>query len=1026
MMIFRNSIHSIIRSGGKTALFTLIIFALTLALALGVSVWASVSQFLDDCDDFYTTIGLIEYMGTGYPDDTGYDAAMARALEFFDTSVVADDDAALMWDAPARSLGYIEGFWRTDPYVPDQMLSVLVVGNANYDENGRVYSAIVMNALYSYKSETDTIILIDEDFGTFEPDHYYLVFGEVYRGRSPLLHLRAATYDNAVAAAGVTEIPRIIDITSDGTDGRRYTLPEDSILIQIAQTLPVTNNSVLVSGTNDLMALLPFHQQELYIVDGRAFTEDEYARGSRVAVISEILASRLGIGTGDTINLSVAVSDRPGVYNSYWAPDGFSYKETFTVVGIMNTVMDKSWYVYVPESSGVPWSKHPIGYTVGQAVIRNEDAGAFLARMESAVYDRFQLTVYDQGYSTVAIPYQTILSVAKIVTAVCLLVELAVLILFGFLFVYRQRETSVTMRMLGTRRVQVCAYFLYSAGLISLVAVAAGAAAGYWLHDGIIATVTRAAKDFALIDSRFSNGNLTISRTLEFSPALEWQLFLSVGAAVFLFAVLSCLAFTIGTFLYSRPSQQKSWGPRKEHKTSRLGGGSLKYAILSIRRGGARSLVVPILAASVAIFFGQLATTSLHYQEQLNAIYDNTTIEGYYTDINGKQIGNLVLDAFDVASLYHTGEVSTLSVSKSEPYYYIGVSRRADGTEEPISPLYVPVSPFSYESLVEAILRSPDLTMTNDIRKSPEFYHADTVLMSFLEGYDESILAVARDDERALSCILPSSLMADRGIALGDTVRVALNYVLTNPEDKRRIFLHLDLLVAGSYEKQGAEDTIYAPLSLFVDTQLIWDKGQANTNIPLESTGAAYALTPEQKNMLQGIVFNSSNFTLMDSRDLTAFKDYLSDYGYSQVNNVSKVREFIVLKDAAFNNAVASVKQQIRYINTLYPFLYALVGIIAVVVSYLLIVSRKKEFATMRGLGSTRIGSFFSFFFEQSILCLLGVAIGMAVWQLAWGQPTALHFNLTMGFLGCYFTGCAVSIMVMNHTNVLTILLDKD
>lgn len=1020
-MIFRNSIHSIIRSGGKTALFTLLIFALTLALALGVSVWASVAQFLDDCDDFYTTIGLIDYMGTGYPDDTGYDPAMVRALESFDTSVIADDGAVLLWDTPARSLGYIEGFWRTDPYAPDQMLSVLVVGNANYDANDRVYSAIVMNALYSYKSETDTIILIDEDFGTFEPGHYYLVFGEVYRGRSPLLHLRAATYDNAVAAAGITEIPRMIDITSDGTDGQRYTLPEDSILIQIAQTLPVTNNSVLVSGTDDLMSLLPFHQQELYIVDGRVFNEDEYARGSRVAVVSELLASRLGIGTGDTIDISVAVSDRPGVYNSYWAPDGFSYKETFTVVGIMNTVMDKSWYIYVPESSGVPWSKYPIGYTVGQAVIRNEDAGDFLARMESAVYDRFKLTVYDQGYSTVAIPYQTILNVAKIVTAVCLLVELAVLILFGFLFVYRQRETSVTMRMLGTSRVQVCAYFLYSAGIISLVAAAAGAAAGYWLHDGIIAMITRAAKDFALIDSRFSNGNLTISRTLEFVPALEWQLFLSVGAAVFLFAILSCLAFTVGTFLHSKAGQQKSWGPKREHKTSRLSGGSLKYAILSIRRGGARSLVVPILAASVAIFFGQLATTSLRYQEQLNAIYDNTTIEGYYTDINGKQIGNLVLDAFDVASLYHTGQVSSLSVSKSEPYYYIGVTRRADGTEEPISPLYVPDSSFSYESLVEEILRGPDLTLTNDIRKSPEFYYADTVLMSFLEGYDESILAVAGDDERVFSCIIPSSLMADKGIALGDTIRVALNQVRRNAEGQRRIFLHLDLLVAGSYEKQGAEDTIYAPLSLFVDTDLIWGQGQASTGAPLEST-----LTPEQKDMLQRIVFHSSNFTLLDSRDLTTFKDYLSDYGYSQVNNVSKVREFIVLKDAAFNNAVASVKQQIRYINTLYPFLYALVGIIAVVVSYLLIVSRKKEFATMRGLGSTRIGSFFSFFFEQSILCLLGVAIGMAVWRLAWGQPTALHLSLTLGFTVCYFIGCSVSIMVMNRTHVLAILLDKD
>ena len=134
----------------------------------------------------------------------------------------------------------------------------------------------------------------------------------------------------------------------------------------------------------------------------------------------------------------------------------------------------------------------------------------------------------------------------------------------------------------------------------------------------------------------------------------------------------------------------------------------------------------------------------------------------------------------------------------------------------------------------------------------------------------------------------------------------------------------------------------------------------------------------------------------------------------------------IVLKDAAFNNAVASTKQQIQYINILYPCLYVLVGIIAIVVSYLLVISRKAEFATLRGLGATRIHTFLSFFFEQGMLCLLGTAAGLAVWRLIAGPPDPLHLTLTAGFLGCYFLGCSISILIMNHTNVLTILLDRD
>ncbi len=1025
-MIFRNSLRSIIRSKGKTALFTLIIFALTMVLALSVSVWASVAQFLEACDDFYTTIGLVEYMGTIYPDDTAYDEAMNKALQSFDTTRMAEDTAVLSWEEPAISFGYVDGFWRTDSLMPGKMLSVLVVGNLSYDERNKAYSGIVMKSLYSLKSRDDTIIYIDEDFGVFEPEHYYLVFGEVYYGESPLLHLSKASYTNVIALVSGVEVPHMIDITADGTDGQYFVIPEDSPLVKAARTLSVTNNSVLVTGTGDLMSLLPFHQQELYIVEGRAFTSEEYAQGSRVAVISELMAKRVGVGLGDTIDLSVAVADHPGIYNSYWVDTGFSYHASFTVVGVMNTVMDKSWYVYVPRSVGVPSSQFPVGYTVGHTVVRNDEAAEFYVRVGSALEGRFHLTVYDQGYSTVAIPFQTILNVAKIVTAVCSLMELAVLILFGFLFVYRQRETSETMMMLGTGKLRVCGYFLYSSGLISLIATAAGAYAAYLLHDRIIALVARSAGNFALIDSRFSNGNLTISRILEFAPQLSWRLFLGVGVTVFVLAILACLAFTVGTFIHSRPSQKIPAGPKKEQRTSHLGGGSLKYAFLSILRGGNRSAVVPVLALSVVVFLGQLATTTLRYQEQLDAIYDGTIIQGYYTDVNGRQIGNLVLSANDVGNLYRSGQINSLFVSKNDAYYYLGISRFSDGLETGIGPFYVPSNYFRREALEEIILRGPDLIATNDIRTTPDFFYSAQIEMAFLDGYDESILRLPSGDDRVNSCILPTSLMAEKGIALGDTLRLAINDTFRSPEYEAEIFRHFDLLVVGSYEKQGAEDTIYAPLALFFDTGLIWDEGQAVEGAPSETFDSGYLITAEDISILQGIVFHSANFTLADSRDLVELKDYLSDYGYSQVKKVSSVRGFIVLKDAAFNNAIASTRQQIRYINLLYPCLYVLVGVIAIVVSYLLVISRKTEFATMRGLGATRIITFSSFFLEQGILCVLGTVIGLAAWWLIRGTPAEIHLLLTAGFLVCYFLGCSISILIMNHTQVLTILLDRD
>ena len=119
-MLIRNSLLSLVRSKGKTVLFSLLIIALTLMLSLGVCVWASIQQFLDEADDFYTTIGLVEYFGSDYPQDTYTDNAMVEDLASLDLSGIENDPATLLWESPARYYGYIEGFWRNDDHMADQ------------------------------------------------------------------------------------------------------------------------------------------------------------------------------------------------------------------------------------------------------------------------------------------------------------------------------------------------------------------------------------------------------------------------------------------------------------------------------------------------------------------------------------------------------------------------------------------------------------------------------------------------------------------------------------------------------------------------------------------------------------------------------------------------------------------------------------------------------------------------------------------------------------------------------------------
>ena len=1027
-MLIRNSLLSLVRTKGKTFLFALLIFALTLTLSLGVSVWASIRQFLDDADDFYKTIGLIEYIGQSYPEDLVSDSAMAEDLKDLDLARVENDPATLLWDQTSRYYGYVEDFKRDDRVSQTFMPALLVVSRVTYSPSYNAYTAVVAESLYSSFMEKDDMILLLGGYGLLESDRYYVVSGMSYIDWSPYGILSPLPVTTLAAEDNDIEIPLILDITVETNTGIGYVLPE--VFEKAGESLKVSQNFILVNSTDDLMSLYPFHQEEQYLVEGREFTAEEYENGDHVVIIPEFMAIRMEKSVGDTIKIDFMEPDETGEKPYYWAGNGFRNESEFKIVGIVNSVNGKEWYAYVPKSVGVPASSLPIGYTVGQAVVKNSEAGDFTLRVSELMQGRFTLTVYDQGYADVAIPFITILNIAKILTVIVAVVELAVLIFFGYIFVYRQRETGETLLLLGAGKPWVSGYFLLSAGVIALVATLVGSWVGFKLHDRVLQMVAKAAESQTLIDGRFSNGSLSITRVLEFAPQLDLMFFMKFGLIIFAVALASCLIFLTIAFQVTRSKRQKTSGPRKQGKTSHLRGGSGKYAILSILRGGTRTTVVPLLAFAVVFFLGQLSTTTASYQQQLDDIYENSTITGHFTDIKGKSVGGQVIDAQVVMDLYRSGAIDALSVSYDQASLYSGTPIHADGTVENVPPLTVPTNGYAIDNFRGKFGREGvgiRLIATNDFQNSPDFYYLDEVPVTYLEGYDGTFFAETRAEPGIVNAFISTRLMERLDASLGDVVRISLETANGGRKARGGDELdYYDLRLVGSYEQQGIMETIYVPLSLVFDTSLIWDEGQRTDEPATLTFDEGYVPTEEQLDQLYAVDFDSATFKLTETRKLSELKDYLSNYGYSQVNNIGKLRTFIVLDDAVFNNAVASLKQQISYVNTLYPFLYVLVGVIAFVVSYLLVISRRMELATLRGMGASTFVTFMSFFLEQSLLSLIGVGLGMGAWRALRGPFITLHLWLILGFIVCYFVGSALSIGIMNSRNLLAILSDKD
>jgi len=436
-------------------------------------------------------------------------------------------------------------------------------------------------------------------------------------------------------------------------------------------------------------------------------------------------------------------------------------------------------------------------------------------------------------------------------------------------------------------------------------------------------------------------------------------------------------------------------------------GGPFKYSILSILRGNQRSVITPIVAIAIVIFLSQLAHTVDRYNKQLEDISSSSVIDLQFTDINGRYYDDLTVEAYQLNSINQSKLVKELSMTKSMVYRYLG-SSVIDGQEQELEHLIFPQG-FSAATFMDKLLRGPNIIFTNSISKSPEFYFSNSVDTEYFNGYDESFLGAKKSD--ISMCMVSRNFMEENGIELGDTIRIYIHHKGNFETDI--VFEHkwrgaeIDARVVGSYVKAGEKDNIYCQLSAYYDTVLLEDSSDETKEINFD------------------YVMDSSNFKV-DAANLEEMKGYLNDFGFSEVNNIGMIRTFLICDDKTYNSTVDSLNQKIMHTNTLYPFLYVLVGIVALLLAYLLAVSRKKEIALMMGLGSPKIRIFLSFFIEQIVLSTIGCVIGLAGWRIITGQLIIRQLLLTIGFLACYYIGSAVALIIMNNSVVMSILRDEE
>ena len=992
-MIIRNSLTSIIRTKKKTALFFLLILLLCVFMGMGVSVWASNQAMMAECEENYSTIGVISYMGAGYPDETYLSETTAQALGSISREQVEGAGGVLHYQPVRKSLGYIENFQPSGMSSDYSRECILVLKDCyktqafNSDFRETIgYTATVARCVYTYRMKNKVLVNFAADEEEFQPDKtkLYLAYG-YWQGE--VLCLRE-----------IVEIENM-DFLED---------PQNEV-VKRAEFYHVANSMIQVQMVERPEELYAFHQGQTTLTEGafyRADVPETDGKRLNVCLVTEDIASGMGLTVGDTLPLTLIPVKAGNIYDSY-VPGETYLTDSYKITGIMKSSPEFKHTVYIPPREDVAGAD---GYEVGQGLLKNGTGDRFAADMEPYLSDRMMVDVYDQGYTQIMDSMRSLHQTTLIILAICTAATLAVLVLFGYLFVYKQRDTVIIMKYLGTETGKIYTYLMVSCGAIALTAALAGACIGYGASSYVMSRV------MAFLESGIGTGVDTRYSYLSEELMKEYGYHIQVGIGYFLMtallmtlaAILICLAFSFKSLRPPRVKRKKERHvPKREGKSSDLNGVVFRYGWLSARRGGMRTFIVFLVSGVLMLVFCVLSYTGDHYQQQKQQVQENTVIKGYFASVNGKRISRLAVDEKYVTQLEESGYIENVyrtSYRELYHYFFLGISQYADGRKGTVKYIEMPTGEFSQEKLLDEERRKPCLLFTDDISAVAEFFFSEHYNITYAEGYDSSMFSVNRhenDEEQPRPCLVSEATMKKNGISLGDEICVGI-YHGTVPKK---------LVVAGYYSGEDSMEHILVPHGR--------DDEDWTTVVTTVVMSIGY-------NSYEEIVqLDTVRFNLKDARQLTEFKDYLAEEGFSQVGERNDIMNAIVLWDTQYQKTIQQLDEKIKYMNLLYPVLYVLTGFISFLVSYLMMHNRKGELALMQSMGTPRRKIFFAFFLEQAALCLGGIILVWLIWGIFTGFSATQALCMAVCIV-CYLAGCALSIGILNSSKVLELLRDKE
>jgi len=483
-----------------------------------------------------------------------------KNLSAIDFSAIINHPAVVTVDQERTISAYASDYtqvWQNSSPVKDYVIVTLRLLSEQDDGS---WTALTYDTIYG-RRVSGTVFLRVSPYSSsgvdisdqLKPDRTFLLAAYAQPGSSlTLIPIRPA-----YLVQNPSETLESIGELTDITDRPEYfESKEGEAWLELADTLHIIDNSFPVIASSDIQSMIPFHMKQIWLTSG------SFEPQAGTCYISERLAGLLELEVGDHWHLAYHYDPDGNPAYTYSAEGGFSHEEDCRIAGIFQITADLSYTILIPLPDWL--QKAPDDYDFLRVRVHNSQVEEYLSYVSSYLPEMVELQVEDQGYSNAVIPILKLRERSLYMTIASSAAGIAVISLFAYLFIVRQRETADIMMKLGTGRPQTITYLIIGIMIIAILSGLAGTYIAGLVDKSLTEAVWGILQGGIMQDLRFSERALGLQ--VPFAPELvtaDWVRTVTTTLVVGLVFVITLVASFIALKKPKRRKAKRSLPPRQ-------------------------------------------------------------------------------------------------------------------------------------------------------------------------------------------------------------------------------------------------------------------------------------------------------------------------------------------------------------------------------------------------------------------------------------------------------------------------------